>query len=338
MAGQSILELLFKIRAEFEGEDKVIEDVNKLAAAFGKPGQAIDQITAKSTELFDILHDKGIGLLDQEIEKLSEHLPVIGPAVSSLSSKFLELGESGKAVTKLQDDISKIATASGNSTEEVRKFLTEISSIKDASEKSDQVLTFLGTNLATKLLPSLETAAKGTVDLGEGIISAAKAAGKSDEEIANFVKGLANAGSGAETFGKLVGFVGEEAAKKLLPAMQESAKAIETVAKVSGLSIDEVTNFVKEFASLGTAAEKQTFAVARFGETIAKEVAPELASASKVIQTSTGQTLAFVEAINSAVGALGPYGIALVGIVIGLAAFAAATVAAVEVTDRKSVV
>lgn len=333
-ASESVIELLFKIRAEADtGDlDKAREDAKKLFDVFGQQGQAVDKVTTEFTSLFEVLHDKGVDVLDKQVEKLGEELPVIGPAVSNITSKFLELGESGNAVRKLQDNLSTVAAASGKTANEVKDFLNQLRGIADAGERTDATFKFLGENLGTKVVPLVEAAAKSSKTFGDEVISAGKAVGKSDGEINTFVNSLVLAGDRTKAVSQLVAFLGDETTKKLTPAMDEASNAIKTLSAATNLPVGAITQFVSEFSKLGTAAEKTDATIGAVGSNIANNVAGPLAEAGAALNSSTGLTLGFVEAINSAVLALGPYGVAIIAVIFQLAQYAVAVGIAIEVT------
>lgn len=334
MADESVVELLFKLRAEADTKDleKAREDAIKLIDAFGKNGQAVGKTTAQFSSLFETLRNKGLETLDKQTQQLARDIPVVGPALSTLTSKVIELGESGKSVRSLQDNLNKVATASGHTTQQVTNFIGSLRGIRDESQRSEQILSFLGQNLATKVSPLLNLAAGAAKAFDQQVVSAGKAAGKTDAEFAKFSEGLLKAQTRTERVAEMVRFLGVEAGTRLAPAMDIAHNAIQKVAQVSNLPVGAIANFVRHFSELGTVAEKNAAAAGFFGEKVAQDVAPALLQAESALATSTGATLAFVNAVNAAGQALGPYGLAIAAAIVQLAAYAVAVGIAIQLT------
>lgn len=323
-ASDNIMELLFRLKAD-------TTDLDKLPA---KAQDSLSKFRSVFQTQIQQLQGKGLELLDVKITQITDRVPLVGKALGDITGKIIELGQKAPEIQKLSESINKVAQASGRSASDVTTFLKAISGVKDEGQKASGILSFLGNNLAATLLPTLNVASKASKTFADGILSAAKAAGKSDEDIAKFSDELGVAKTRTEALSKIVGFLGTETAKKLTPAMDEAAAAVAKIARTANLPLGAVHNFIGEFSKLGTVAEKNAAAVGFFGEAVATKVGPELAAAEAALAGATGEALLFTESLTAVVSAIGPVGVAIVGLIIQLTLMAAAFAAVVFVSKK----
>lgn len=315
------VELLFKLRADPSG----------VAAGTKEAKAELLQLRDVFASQLGRLQSRGLELLEVQLTNITDKVPVLGSALSEVTGNLFDLGKRSDAVKELNDNLSKIADASGRSVAEVALFVDEIAELKDAGAVANSVFSFLGENLANRLLPTLELAAKANQTFGDQLLEAGLAAGKSEAEINEFVNRLVSAEDRTSAFAEIVGFLGEQTATKLAPAMDAASESIQKIATLSNLPTAAVSQFVSEFGKLEDAVQKSKAATEFFGEAVAKKVEPELNAAAKAMTGAVGASTRFATSLAAVVTAIGPVGLAIVGLVVQLGLLAVAFTALVGI-------
>lgn len=304
------LSLLWRLRADAsQGKTAVAETRAAIAQLRQSLGPELTQSVTVANRAFSEISDS----LNQFVAR---HVPLGGTFVSiaqGLEGVSTSAGQTVAATHAAGLSLAEIGDISRRTEAQVAGFIASLNLLGTVTEKNAATVGFLGGALAGQLRPQLEAAAQAGTELNKIL----KDSGKSNDEALRLVRALGLIGDTSQRNAAAVSFFGQSIAQRLIPQLEIFGSSLLQIATASGKSGSEVAEFVARFGRLGTEAEKSQAAIQFFGQSLARQLEPELQKAAAA--------MAGVEAVvprmaASLSGMAGPAAIAVVGILATAAA------------------
>lgn len=247
------LALLFRLKGDASqlrtATAEARQAINQLKQSFGPE---LAQTVSATNKAFSGV---GVGIAD-----LTQRIPIVGNAVSRLTSLLSSAGVESKTAEKtlasVANSIGNIAKESGRSIPQVAQFLTRFTQIAGAAERDSAAVEFFGASLATKLTPelakarvALSAATAESAAAGTGIAGLAIPIGAAVIAVAALVAGLALVSR--ELFN--VTRTAADFQGKMQDLSQQTGLAVETLSALevavttTGGSLNSVTQAIVQF-------------------------------------------------------------------------------------------